>query len=326
MSSTWGNNIKISIFGESHGEAIGVVIDGLPSGEEVNFDEIMIQMQRRTPGGDFVSKRCENDIPEMLSGIFNNKTTGTPLCAIINNKDAKSADYNQFLPRPGHADYTGHVRYKGFNDFRGGGHFSGRLTCPLVFAGAICRQILKKRNIEIIADIIDKDKLQARIVNAKSNGDSVGGIIECTIIGVPAGVGNPIFDNIESKISSMVFGIPGVKGIEFGSGFASAEMIGSEHNDEFIIEDGIIKTKTNNHGGILGGISSGMPIIFRTAFKPTSSIEKCQKTVNLKDNTEQEISTKGRHDPCIAIRAVPVVEAATAIAILDLIVNFVKED
>ena len=357
MSSTWGNNIKISIFGESHGKAVGVVIDGLPPGEKIDFDEINVQMSRRRPGNsNLTTQRKESDIPEIMSGIFNGITTGTPVCAVIHNENAIPSNYeeNKFLLRPGHADYTGHIRYKGFEDFRGGGHFSGRLTAPLVFAGAVCKQILKRKGIilgshissigeiydisfdpvNISAELLEnlstsyfplinkdiKTKMQDKIIEVKVDNDSIGGTIECAIIGVPAGIGNPIFDNIESKISSIIFGIPGVKGIEFGSGFEASKMKGSENNDSFMVKDGQIQTLTNNHGGILGGISSGMPIIFRTAFKPTPSIKKTQKTVNLKDNSQKEINTKGRHDPCIAIRAAPVVEAAAAIAILDLMI------
>jgi len=358
MSSTWGNNIKISIFGESHGKGIGIVIDGLPPGENINFDDVNLQLQRRRPGNSHLTtERKESDIPQIISGILNETTTGTPLCAVINNENANSADYYQqnFLLRPGHGDYTDYIRYQGFSDFRGGGHFSGRLTAPLVFAGAVCKQILKRKNISIgshissVCSIFDKpfdgvnipselleslsreflplinkskkSEIEDEILKAKSDGDSLGGTIECAIVGLPAGIGNPIFDNIESKISSLVFGIPGIKGIEFGNGFHSSAIKGSENNDSFIFKDGKIQTTTNNHGGILGGISSGMPIIFKTSFKPTPSISKPQKTINFKDNSYQEISTKGRHDPCIAIRGGPIVEGVAGIAILDLILS-----
>lgn len=355
MSSMWGNNIKISIFGESHGKAVGVVIDNLPPGEKINCDEIRFQMRRRCPGNSsMTSERKESDKLEIISGILNEVTTGTPLCAIIYNKNVISHDYekNKFLPRPGHADYTGHIRYNGFEDFRGGGHFSGRLTAPLVFSGAVCKQILKRRGITIgshissVGDIFDESfdfvniskellenlysdyfpvineetklKMQDKILKVKSDKDSIGGTVECAIIGVPVGIGNPIFDNVESKISSIVFGIPGVKGIEFGNGFKSSMMRGSENNDDFMFKDGKIQTITNNHGGILGGITSGMPIIFKTAFKPTPSIGKEQQTVNLKNNSNQAIYTNGRHDPCIVVRATSVIESAAAIVILDL--------
>ncbi len=356
VSSTWGNNIKISIFGESHGKAIGVVVDGLPAGEKIDFEEILLQMSRRSPGkNDLESKREEKDYPEILSGLKNFTTTGSPLSAIIANENFRHSDYDEelLLIRPGHADYTVHMRYNGFEDHLGGGHLSGRLTAPLVFAGSVCKQILEKRGILIASHIssirnikdsnfdpvdiscsllkrlsietfptIDasiKKKMESEILKAKSNLDSVGGAVECAIVGLPAGVGNPIFDNIESKISSIIFGIPGIKAIEFGSGFTSSTMLGSENNDSFILEDSCVKTVSNNHGGILGGISSGMPIIFKVGFKPTPSIAKKQLTVDLSKHTQTEISIKGRHDPCIVSRAAVVVEAAAAIAILDLI-------
>ena len=358
MSSMWGNDVKISIFGESHGKGIGVVIDGLPPGENINFDDVGFQMKRRRPGNcKFTTAREEKDIPLIISGVLSGTTTGTPLCAIINNENANEADYSKqkLLFRPGHADYTGHIRYQGFADFRGGGHFSGRLTAPLVFAGAICRQILKRKGIfigshissvynirdtsfdsvNITSDILEnlsqeylplvnKDKkteIQDKILQIKLNEDSFGGTIECAILGVPVGIGNPMFNNIESTISSLVFGIPGVRGIEFGAGFSCSTMKGSENNDNFIFKNGKVQTATNNHGGILGGISSGMPIIFKTAFKPTPSISKAQKTINFKDNSEQELRIEGRHDPCIALRAAPIIESAAAIAILDLTVS-----
>ena len=357
MSSIWGNKIKISVFGESHGTAIGVVIDSLPPGEKINLSEVKLQMNRRRPIDENLStSRAEEDNPEIISGILNETTTGTPLCAIIQNKDANSQDYSskEFMLRPGHADFTSYIRYKGFNDFRGGGHLSGRLTAPLVFAGAICKQILKRKGIEIgshissIENISDKlfdpiylkssllktlsssrfpvisskvrKKMEEKILEIKTQGDSIGGIVECAIIGVPAGIGNPIFSSVESKISSLVFGIPGIKGIEFGSGFRSSKMKGSENNDEFIFKNGKVQTLTNNHGGILGGIRSGMQLIFKAAFKPTPSIAKTQKTVNLKSGLPCKLNIKGRHDPCIAVRAAPAVEAAASISILDFLI------
>ena len=356
MSSIWGSNLKISIFGESHGEAIGVVLDGLPAGEKINFDEINVQMKRRRPGGgELTTARKESDAPHVISGIFEGKTTGMPLCMIIHNENAFSKDYEKsnFLPRPGHADFTAHVKYKGFEDFRGGGHFSGRLTAPMVFAGAVCRQILKRKGIfvgshiasigqiyddefdfaDIPLDVLNmlaqskfpvlnyeiKKKMKDKILEVKLQKDSIGGVIECAIVGVPCGIGSPIFDNIESKISSFVFSIPGVKGVEFGGGFRLSKKCGSSCNDDFTFSNGVVKTVTNNSGGILGGISSGMPIIFRAAFKPTPSIAKEQTTVDLKSGLIKKISIQGRHDPCIAARAAAVVEAAAAIAILDLI-------
>ena len=346
MSSTWGNNIKVSIFGESHGEAIGTVLEGIPAGQKINFDEIICQLNRRKPRNDgFTTSRKETDNFKILSGI----------CAVFYNEDADSSSYKDLVFRPGHADYTAHVRYQGFEDYRGGGHFSGRLMCPLVFAGSICRQILENKGISIgshissVGNINDKSFdpvnvskaslknlsqsefpaidqeaksiIERKILSIKSQGDSVGGTIECAIVGVPAGLGNPIFDNIESKISSIIFGIPAVKGIEFGRGFDSSKILGSENNDNYILKEGKISTETNNHGGILGGISSGMPIIFKVAFKPTPSIAKKQITIDAKNNSQKILKLTGRHDPCIVLRAAPIVESAAAIAILDIAIK-----
>lgn len=356
MSSIWGNNIKISIFGESHGTAIGATMDGLPEGQKVDFNYINIQMKRRLPNrDDTTSSRKENDNYEILSGIFNNTTTGAPICAIIKNENANHKDYNEIknLLRPGHADFTAKARYKNFNDFRGGGHLSGRLTAPLVLFGALCRQILETKGIKIAAHIYSiKDVsdtpfnptnipdnlinelstqlfpvimpqaqflMKDEIKKAKLNNDSVGGIVECAIVGLPAGIGNPIFDNIESVLSSIIFSIPSIKGIEFGNGFNSSYMYGSNNNDEFFNDNGNIRTKTNNHGGILGGISSGMPILFKVAVKPTPSIFKEQNTVNLLHLENAKIKISGRHDPCIVSRIIPVIEAASAIAIINLL-------
>ena len=356
MSSTWGNNIKISVFGESHSNAIGVSIDGLEAGIDLNLDEIAIEMARRAPGNNEISTpRKENDIPDIISGFFNGKTTGTPLCALIQNTNTRSQDYekNKNLVRPGHADFTGFVRYNGFNDYRGGGHFSGRLTAPLVFAGAVCKQILEKKGIKIgahiaqLSDVYDKpfnftdidvktlDVLKSkalafldetkenvaknRILSAKENLDSVGGIIECAVIGLYSGIGDPMFDSVESVLSHLLFSIPAVKGVEFGSGFSFATMLGSEANDSFYYDSDTIKTRTNNNGGINGGITNGMPIIFRTVIKPTPSIAKKQQTIDLSKSSNAEIEIQGRHDPCIVQRAVPVVEAVAAIAIYDLL-------
>lgn len=358
MSAIWGNNIKISIFGESHGNAIGINIDGLPSGFEIDMEKIKIEMKRRAPGKNNLSTtRDEEDIPEILSGCFEGKTTGTPLCAIIRNKDTKSKDYSKIkdIPRPSHADYSGSVKYLGFNDYRGGGHFSGRITAPLVFAGAICRQILEKKGIVIGAHILSiKDKkddkfnytdiskdtllslrnkdlpllneridgeIRECILQAKSEGDSVGGVIECAIIGIEAGIGAPFFDSVESTLSHLLFSIPAVKGVEFGSGFEITTLFGSEANDEYYYKDGGIYTKSNNNGGILGGITNGMPIIFKVAVKPTPSILKEQGTINLKTGENVKFKVEGRHDPCIVQRAIPVVEAVTAIGILELLME-----
>lgn len=354
--SSWGNSVRISIFGESHGEGIGVVIDGLPAGERIDMDAVYLQMARRAPGKDrAATPRLEKDIPRVLSGMLGDVTTGAPLCAVIENTNTRSGDYGNVMssPRPGHADYTGYVRYGGNNDIRGGGHFSGRLTAPLVFAGAVCRQILERRGISIAAHIssvgniaderfdpvnipdelmkrlsgcvfglIDRSKeeaMRALIEECRLAGDSIGGTIECAVCGVPAGAGSPMFGGIENVISSIVFGIPAVKGIEFGAGFAASEMRGSENNDEFYYDGDTVKTRTNNHGGILGGISSGMPIIFRAAIKPTPSISIEQNTVDLTEGKDTTLAVKGRHDPCIVVRAVPVVEAAAAVAMINIL-------
>lgn len=358
MASVWNKGLNISVFGESHGSAVGVVIDNIPPGIEINCKKIESFMARRVASNNKIGStgRRERDKFNIISGIFNNKTTGTPICAIITNQDHNSSEYGdiEFLARPGHADFTGSVRYKFFNDFRGGGHFSGRLTAPITFAGAVCQQILDTKEIKSFAhinsvgNINDKrfdlgntniielerihsksmavlddtiiTKIKDRICDVMKQGDSIGGTIECIILGVPAGIGSPIFDGIENYISYLAFGIPGVKGIEFGAGFKVALMTGLENNDEFCVEDRVVKTKTNNHGGILGGISSGMPIVFNIAIKPTPTISQMQKTVNLKTMENKEILVKGRHDACIVTRAVPVVESIANIAILSQLI------
>ena len=355
MSGMWGSKIKLSIFGESHGNAIGITIDGLPAGFSIDMDKIMMEMARRAPGKSLLSTpRKESDIPEILSGYFEGKTTGTPLCAIIRNSNTKSKDYSKLkdVMRPGHADYTGAVRYKGFNDYRGGGHFSGRITAPLVFAGAICKQILEVKGIIVSAhinsigkikdcsflesDISDEllnsfkekelplintkleDEMRQEILRARSSGDSIGGTIECAILGVSPGIGDPFFDSVESTLAHLMFSVPAVKGIEFGKGFDISKMRGSEANDEYYLENGNIKTKTNNNGGILGGITNGMPIIFNVAIKPTASIFKEQNAVNIVTMEETTLCIEGRHDPCIVQRALPVIEAVAAIGITEL--------
>ncbi len=360
MASVWNHNLNISIFGESHGPAIGVVIDNLPAGEHIDLNELMHFMSRRAPKKSKTStQRRESDMPQIMSGFFNGKTTGTPLSALIQNTDQHSNDYSNLsrLARPGHADYTGAVRYGGFNDARGGGHFSGRLTAPLVFAGAVAGQILSRRGIHTGAHVLEihgiKDKsfdpirttreqimkIKAKefpvvddkkgermiedIDKARRCQDSVGGIVECIAINVPAGVGSPIFDGLENSIAQLVFGIPAVKGLEFGAGFNCAKMLGSENNDEFYVdENGHVVTRTNFHGGILGGISSGMPITLRVAFKPTPSISQPQQTVDYSAMKNETIEIKGRHDPCVVPRAVPCVEAAVNIALLGHMLDY----
>lgn len=357
MSSEFGSKLKVSVFGQSHGEAIGVVINGLPSGEEINLDELQAFMERRRGGKNaFSTKRSEADVPEILSGVLDGKTCGMPLCAIIRNGDKHSSDYAELLdkPRPGHADYTAFIKWQGNADMRGGGHFSGRLTAPLCIAGGIAKQILAKRGIfvgahldsvagirdkrfemtdgsSLFEDIAKKDfpviddtkgeKMKNAIIEASSSLDSVGGVIECMVTGMPAGIGEPMFDGVENRLAAALFGIPAVKGVEFGKGFEAALIKGSENNDPYVIENGEIKTVTNNAGGILGGITNGAPIVIRTAIKPTPSIAMEQDTVSLSKGEATKLSVKGRHDPCIAQRAVPVVEAVTAVVMLDMLIG-----
>jgi len=357
MPSEFGNYLKTSIFGQSHGKAIGVNISGLPAGESVDLEELDAFLDRRKPGKSPLSTaRKEADKPIFLSGLENGVTCGTPLCAIIENSDQHSSDYAELAdkPRPGHADYTAYVKWNGQADMRGGGHFSGRLTAPLCIAGGIAKQILARRDIHIgahlaaVSDVQDerfplrptkelfdsvasKDfpvlsdeagaAMQSVILAAKKDLDSVGGIIECAAIGLPAGLGGPMFDGLENRLAAALFGIPAVKGVEFGAGFAAASLRGSENNDPFIMEDGVVVTETNHAGGILGGITNGMPVTLRVAVKPTPSIAKQQKTVSLSQKTDTDLVIRGRHDPCIAHRAVPVVEAVTALVLLDLLLE-----
>ncbi len=328
MSSSFGTKLKISIFGESHGAAIGVVIDGFPAGFKIDDAALSAFMKRRAPGGALATPRKEADEIRFLSGVLNGVSCGSPICAIIENTNTRSADYAGLNthPRPAHADYTAQIKYGGHQDFAGGGHFSGRLTAPLCIAGGLCLQYLKSRGIEISARIAsigtetEQEQMQKAIEAARAEGDSLGGIVECVAEGMPVGVGEPMFDGVENRIAQIVFGIPAVKGIEFGSGFAGTRLKGSENNDGFRFKDGKVVTESNNHGGILGGISSGMPIVFRVAIKPTPSIAKPQHSVDLENGENCDISVKGRHDPCIVPRAVPCVEAACAIAITDLII------
>lgn len=355
MSSEFGNKIKVGIFGQSHGKAIGVTVHGLPAGEEIDLAQLQAFMERRRGGKNAMStSRSEADRPEFLSGLENGRTCGAPLCAVIENSNTRSGDYDELKnkPRPGHADYTAFVKWNGEADMRGGGHFSGRLTAPLCVAGGIAKQILARRGIyvgahlnavagieeerfplfperelfdEIAAKsfpVIDDKKgeeMISAILAAKEDGDSVGGIIECAIIGLPAGLGEPMFGGIENRIAAAIFGIPAIKGIEFGAGFAASAMRGSENNDPFCICEDEVITETNNCGGILGGITNAMPVVFRAAVKPTPSIAKRQATVDLDIMAETTLEIKGRHDPCIAQRAVPVVEAIAAIVMLDII-------
>ena len=359
MGSVFGKNIKLSLFGESHGEAIGCVIDGFPHGIKIDNDFIESEMERRRAKNPSVSTtRNEKDKVEILSGLLENKTTGMPIAAIIRNENKRSGDYSnlKIMPRPSHSDFTAMVRYQNYNDIRGGGHFSGRLTAPLVFAGALCKSALKEKfNINIashikqIYNIKDKypngklpsykefinnykkelsvfdnnamNEMIKMIKEAKMNMDSLGGIITVVAFNVPAGFGEPFYSSIESRIAESMFGVPAVKGVEFGLGFDFVHYKGSECNDAYTIKNNKIKTKTNNNGGILGGISNGMPIVVNVAIKPTPSIAKEQLTLNIKTKKEDKLIIKGRHDPCIAVRAVPVLEAALSIALLDLCIE-----
>lgn len=355
MSSEFGKNLKLSIFGESHGEAIGCVIDGLPSGVKLDMDKIYIDMSRRAPGKDkTATPRLEKDVPHILSGVLDNVTTGAPLAMIIENTNTKSGDYSNVMtvPRPSHSDYPAFVKYGGNNDVRGGGHFSGRLTAPLVFAGAVAKQILAQQGVMIGAhiakigsaedDMFDKNHISAELLEklsssafsvisdnaealmraevekARMDCDSIGGIIECAVIGMPVGVGANMFSTVESHLSSILFGVPAVKGVQFGAGFDFAEMTGSQANDTYSVKDGRVVLNGNNNGGVLGGMTSGAPIVLSAVIKPTPSISKPQKSVNLQTMMDEELVIKGRHDPCIVPRAVPVIEAAVAFGLLDL--------
>ena len=355
MGSSIGAKVRCSVFGESHGEAIGCVLEGLPAGEFLDFEEIRLQMERRAPGRDkTATKRFESDTPHILSGLLDDHTTGAPLTMIIQNDNTRSGDYSDLgrLPRPGHADYPGHVRYNGYNDIRGGGHFSGRLTAPLVFAGTVCRQILRRRGIHIGGHILEihgvrdaafdplhidgtvletlasrpfslleesvEPAMRSEVEAARMALDSVGGIVEIAAVGLPAGLGSPMFDGIENRLAALLFGVPAVKGVEFGDGFDFARLRGSDANDPYrYTETGDIVTTSNHNGGLLGGITSGMPLILRAVVKPTSSISQPQQTVDLMTGQPAELVVRGRHDPCIVPRALPVIEAVTALGLLD---------
>lgn len=356
MASYLGEHIHVSVFGQSHSPAIGVVVDGLPAGERVDMEELGRFLKRRAPGQNATSTpRKEADLPQFLSGLVDDVTCGAPLAALIENTNTRSQDYAQLRdkPRPGHADFTAQVKYGGFQDVAGGGHFSGRLTAPLCIAGGICLQILKRRGIEVAAHIasvageadrpfdpmgesvetmdalkrapfpvLDEkagERMRKVILQAKEEGDSVGGIVECLVTGVPAGLGDPMFGGMENRLAAALFGIPAVKGVEFGAGFGVATMRGSENNDPFTVKNGKVVTETNHAGGILGGITNGMPLVFRLAFKPTPSIAREQQTVSMSKKQVEELVVTGRHDPCIVPRAVPVVEAVTALVLSDLL-------
>lgn len=357
MSSVLGNKIKLSVFGESHGEAIGCVIDNFPAGLELDMEKIYRDMQRRAPGRDrTTTSRKESDMPKILSGVLNGVTTGAPIAMVIENTNTRSGDYSNLMtvPRPSHSDYPAYIKYNGNNDVRGGGHFSGRLTAPVVFAGALAKQILAQKGIRIAAHIsrigdvydtpFDKNNISAELMEALSSdyfstisteketemraviesarlmGDSVGGVIECAVTGMPVGLGGNMFDTVEGRLSYALFGVPAVKGVQFGMGFDFAGAKGSEANDFYTAEHGKIKTLTNNNGGVLGGMTSGAPIVFSVVIKPTASISKPQQSVNIQTGKNETLVVNGRHDPCIVPRAVPVIECVTAFSLLDLII------
>ena len=354
MSSTYGENLHLTIFGQSHSPTIGMTLEGIPAGEQIDFEALQRFMERRAPGRNaYSTARKEADAPEFLSGLRGDTTCGVPLTAIIRNGDTRSKDYAPFsaVPRPGHADYTANVKYFGHQDYAGGGHFSGRLTAPLCIAGGVCLQILQRHGIEVISRIkaigdvedpspltastaekafptVDEaagEAMQAAIAQAKAQGDSLGGVIECAVLGLPAGLGDPMFGGMENRIAGIVFGIPAVKGIEFGAGFEAARLRGSQNNDSYTVKDGRVETRSNHCGGILGGITNGMPLVFRAAIKPTPSIAMEQDSVNLETLEEEKLRVGGRHDPCIVPRAVPVIEAAAAIAVYDALLGRKKE-
>ncbi len=346
-----GKEFTVTSFGESHGKCIGVIIDGCPAGLPLSEKDIQAELYRRIPPQPkIVSGRIEKDIVKILSGVFNGFTTGAPISMTVENKEADSSDYEAIkdLPRPGHADYPARIKYGGFNDYRGGGRFSGRITVALIMAGAVAKKLLSTFNVDILAytkaignvkmgrslsseeirnlrykaavrcpDLACAEAMEEAILNARKEGDSLGGIIECLALNVPAGVGEPLFDALDADIAKILLAVPAVKGVEFGAGFAVAEMRGSENNDAYRIQHRKIVTQSNNAGGILGGLSSGMPIIIRVAVKPTSSIAKEQRTVNLAKMIDTSIKVTGRHDPCVVPKAVPVIESAVAIILAD---------
>ena len=354
MSSSYGENLRVHIFGESHGPAVGVTVEGIPAGEAVDLAELRRFLDRRAPGRNaWSTPRKEADVPEFLSGLREGKTCGTPLTAILKSANTRSGDYDALrdVPRPGHADYTAWVKYGESRDSRGGGHFSGRLTAPLCVAGGICLQLLAREGITIISRVAaiggvrDEGELTAStaekafptvsdsageamrsaIAAARAEGDSLGGVIECAVLGLPAGLGDPMVDGMENRIAAAVGGGPAVKGIEFGAGFTAAGLRGSENNDAFSVENGRIITESNHCGGILGGITDGMPLTFRAAVKPTPSIARPQQSVDLNTGEIVPLTVTGRHDPCIVPRAVPCLEAAAAIAVYDALLARRKE-
>ena len=354
MSSNFGKMIHVSIFGQSHGEGIGVVIDGLPAGEKIDLDRVQAFMARRAPGGAGATQRKEKDQVRILSGLVDGVTCGAPLCGMIENTDTKSGDYAALrdVPRPMHADYPAHVRHKGCNDVRGGGHFSARLTAPLCFAGAVCMQLLEKAGVSLaghvlsVGDVFDTpfdpmnedenvfaplfdrkppvldesagEKMLQAAEDARNACDSIGGSVELCVLGLPVGLGEPPFDGVENRLSQALYAVPAIKAIDFGAGHAVAGMRGSEHNDPYVMADGKVKTASNRHGGILGGLTTGMPLLLTCYFKPTPSIAMEQQSVSLSKGENAVLAVRGRHDPCVVLRAVPCVEAAASLALYDL--------
>jgi len=354
MASMWRNSLSLSIFGQSHAPAIGMTLDGLPTGFEIDKELLQQFLNRRAPGRNpWSTTRKEEDIPDFVTGLVGNLTCGAPLTALIHNQNTRSVDYNNIkkIPRPGHADFPAHVKYEGFQDVAGGGHFSGRLTAPLCIAGGIALQILAQKGIHIAAHIssigsikddpIDAvqisgeqlqaltqkefpvlndeagEQMKAAVDQARRNLDSLGGTVECVVTGLPVGLGAPMFDGMENRLASLIFAIPAIKGVEFGAGFEVANLTGSVNNDEYFYENGVVKTATNHHGGILGGLTTGMPLTFKVAVKPTSSIARRQNSIDLAVEENAILEVRGRHDPCIVPRAVPCVEAVAAIGVLD---------
>lgn len=351
-----GKEFVVTTFGESHGKIVGVLIDGCPAGLSISEEDFQEELDQRIPAQPkIVSARIEKDTAKILSGVFNGKTTGAPIAITVDNKEIMSSDYDKIrdLPRPGHCDYPACVRYGGFNDYRGGGRFSGRVTVALVMAGVIAKKLLNRYNIDVLAytvsigkvksekkfssaveirknrsiaatrcpDLVCAEKMEEAIVAAKNMGDSIGGIVECVAFNVPAGVGEPLFDALDADLAKALFGVSAVKGVEFGAGFAAAEMFGSQNNDEFTVKDGKVETVTNNAGGIFGGISSGMPITMRVAIKPTPSISREQKTINLLTMENVTLNVNGRHDPCVVPKAVPAIEAVAAVTLVDHLIR-----
>ena len=350
-----GKEFTVTTFGESHGKVVGVVVDGCPAGLPLGEEDFQEELDRRIPAEPkIVSARVEKDQAKILSGVFNGFTTGAPIALMVENKETKSSDYDAIkdLPRPAHSDYPARIRYGGFNDYRGGGRFSGRVTVALIMAGVVAKKLLGRYNIDVLAytaaigqvksdkkfspaeikknhystttrcpDFACAEQMEAAIISAKESGDSLGGVIECLALNMPAGVGEPLFDTLDGDLAKALFAVPAVKGIEFGAGFKAAEFRGSENNDAFLIKGGKVVTATENAGGILGGLSSGMPIVIRVAIKPTPSISKEQQTINMLSMENASISVKGRHDPCVVPKAVPAIEAAVAITLADHLIR-----